>query len=44
MLSLPRLAVYRCAIELLSFTATIEFPRGLSHLADPLRRAALSVP
>jgi four helix bundle protein len=44
MLSFQRLDVYRCAIELLSFTATIELPRGLSHLADQLRRAALSVP
>jgi len=44
MLSFQRLDVYRCAIELLSFTATIEFPRGLSQLADQLRRAALSVP
>jgi four helix bundle protein len=47
MLSFQRLDVYRCAIELLAFTATIAFPRGLSHFADfvdPLRRAALSVP
>ena len=44
MLSFQRLDVYRCAIELLSFTATIESPRGLSHLAEQLRRAALSVP
>jgi four helix bundle protein len=44
MLSFQRLDVYRCAIELLSFTATIELPRGLFHLADQLRRAALSVP
>lgn len=44
MLSFQRLDVYRCAIELLAFTSTIEYPRGLSHLADQLRRAALSVP
>ena len=44
MLSFQRLDVYRCAIDLLSFAATIELPRGLSHLADQLRRAALSVP
>jgi len=44
MLSFQRLDVYRCAIELVAFTATIETPRGLSHLADQLRRAALSVP
>ena len=44
MLSFQRLDVYRCAIDLLSFAATIEIPRGLSHLADQLRRAALSVP
>ena len=44
MLSFQRLDVYRCAIERLAFTATIEFPSGLSHFADPLRRAALSVP
>jgi four helix bundle protein len=44
MLSFQRLDVYRCAIELLAFTASVEFPRGQSHLADQLRRAALSVP
>ena len=44
MLSFQRLDVYRCAIELLSLATAIEFPRGLSHLADQLRRAALSVP
>jgi hypothetical protein len=44
MLSFQRLDVYRCSIELLAFSATIDFPRGLSHLADQLRRAALSVP
>jgi len=43
-LSFQRLDVYRCAIDLLAFCATIDFPRGLSHLADQLRRAALSVP
>ena|ERR1019366_373828 len=44
MLSFQRLDVYRCAIELLALTATLDFPRGMSHLADQLRRAALSVP
>ena len=44
MLSFQRLDVYRCAIELVAFTATVETPRGLSHLIDQLRRAALSVP
>jgi len=44
MLSFQRLDVYRCAIELLAFAAAIEFPRGFAHLADQLRRAALSVP
>ena len=44
MLSFQKLDVYRCAIELLALTSTIPSPRGLSHLADPLRRAALSVP
>ncbi len=44
MLSFQRLDVYRCAIELLSFTATIESSRGMSHLSDQLRRAALSIP
>jgi len=44
MLSFQRLDVYRCAIELLALTASIKCPRGLSPLADQLRRAALSVP
>ena len=44
MLSFQRLDIYRCSIDLLAFTATIEFPRGLSQLADQLRRATLSVP
>ena len=44
MLSFPRLDVYRCAIDLLALAATIDCPRGLSPLADQLRRAALSVP
>ncbi len=44
MLSFQRLDVYRCGIELVSLAAMIQFPRGLSHLADQLRRAALSVP
>ena len=44
MLSFQRLDVYRCAIDLLAFTAAIQFPRGLAHLADQLRRASLSVP
>ena len=43
-LSFQRLDVYRCAIELLAFVSTTEFPRGFAHLADQLRRAALSVP
>ena len=43
-LSFQRLDVYRCAIELLALATAIELPRGLSHLADQLRRAALSVP
>ena len=44
MLSFQRLDVYQRAIDLVAFTATIDFPRGLAHLADQLRRAALSVP
>jgi len=44
MLSFQRLDVYRCAIDLLAFTAAIDLPRGLSHLGDQLRRASLSVP
>ena len=44
MLSFQRLDVYRCAIDFLAFAAAIDFPRGLAHLADQLRRAALSFP
>ena len=35
MLSFQRLDVYRCAIELLSFTSTLESPRGLSSPRGP---------
>jgi hypothetical protein len=35
-LSFQRLDVYRCAIDLLAFCATIDFPRGLSHLSNVL--------
>jgi hypothetical protein len=38
-LSLQRLDVYRCAIELLSFTATIQFPRGF-----PVSRTSYDAP
>ncbi len=43
MLSFQRLDVYRCAIELLAFSATVDIPRGL-HLGDQLRRATLAIP
>jgi len=44
MLSFQRMDVYRCALDLVALTATIDCPRGLSSLADQLRRASLSVP
>ena len=46
MLSFQRLDVYRCAIELLAFAATLaeRMPKGFASLAEQLRRASLSVP
>lgn len=46
MLGHERLDVYQCSIEFLALSAqTLEtFPRGYAHLADQLRRAALSIP
>ena len=46
MLSFQKLDVYPCAVDLLSFCATVpgRVPKGFSGLTDQLRRAALSVP
>jgi len=46
MLSFQKLDVYRCSIDFLAFTATLQHgaPRGFASLFDQLRRAALSVP
>ena len=46
MLSFQKLDVYRCSIEFLARSVSLPevLPRGHAVLADPLRRAALSVP
>jgi four helix bundle protein len=46
MLSFQKLDLYRCAIELLAFSASVHgrMPKGFSSVAEQLRRAALSVP
>ena len=46
MLSFQRLDVYRCAIDMVAFSASISgrMPKGFSSLTEQLRRAALSVP
>ena len=46
MFGFQRLDVYRCAITFLGVSAQLSSrtPRGYGGLADPLRRAALSVP
>ena len=46
MLSFQKLDVYRLAVELLAFSATLSrrMPKGLSSITEQFRRAALSVP
>ena len=46
MLSFQKLDVYRCAVDLLALSASVQgrIPKGFSGLTDQLRRAALSVP
>jgi len=45
-LSYKRVDVYPCAIEFLALAAGLveRVPRGYASLADPLRRASLSIP